>query len=340
MIVKSQCKTDYTKVSNAFIKNETLSINAKMVGILLLSLPNTWNVNVAYLAKTLSIGETTIRKAIRELIDNSFLKRIQGKTNGKFNEDMYYEFIDPQEEEIFIKEEEITEPKIIENLEFNHLLNQPLQQQEQDLAESLKEPKNNHSSRLIESPITENLSTYKDRIYYKKRESILRQSQKVINLSTLFIKPKKNLELDFKDFSDQELKSIQNFFNYRKEKHRNLCLSTKKSILDNLRKLKEQGEDIISIIQTSINRGWSGLFPKNKTTMPTYGFSSRKSLAKELAKDKQQQDKQDKELIMQHIGELSPENLAKYEQGKIVPLTIDAKVRYIQKEGDLVYFVA
>ncbi|MDE6958633.1 MAG: helix-turn-helix domain-containing protein, partial [Helicobacter apodemus] len=85
MIVKSQCKTDYTKVSNAFIKNETLSINAKMVGILLLSLPNTWNVNVAYLAKTLSIGETTIRKAIRELIDNSFLKRIQGKTNGKFN---------------------------------------------------------------------------------------------------------------------------------------------------------------------------------------------------------------------------------------------------------------
>ncbi len=74
--------------------------------------------------------------------------------------------------------------------------------------------------------------------------------------------------------------------------------------------------------------------------MPTYGFSSRKSLAKELAKDKQQQDKQDKELIMQHIGELSPENLAKYEQGKIVPLTIDAKVRYIQKEGDLVYFVA
>ena len=69
-------------------------------------------------------------------------------------------------------------------------------------------------------------------------------------------------------------------------------------------------------------------------------LSSRKSLAKELAKDKQQQDKQDKELIMQHIGELSPENLAKYEQGKIVPLTIDAKVRYIQKEGDLVYFVA
>ncbi|AWI33729.1 hypothetical protein [Helicobacter apodemus] len=345
MIVKPQFKTNYTRVNNTLIKHETLSVNAKMLAILLLSLPNTWNVNVEYLTKTLSIGQTAIRKAMRELIDNSILKREQGKTNGKFNGKMKYEFIDPQEEEIFIKEEEITDPKIIENLEFNDLLNQPLQQQGQDLSESLKEPKNNDSSRLVESLIMENLPTYKDRYnnnIYKKRESILRQSQKVINLSTLFIKPKKNLELDFKDFSEEELKSIQNFFNYRKEKHRNLCLTTKKSILDNLRKLKEQGEDIISIIQTSINRGWSGLFPKNKTIMPTYGFRSKKSLAKQSPRDREQQDKQDKqdkELIMQHIGELTPENLAKYEQGTIVPLTINGEERHIQKQGDLVYFV-
>lgn len=336
MIVKTEYKTDYTKVSNAFIRNETLSINAKMVGILLLSLPNAWNVNVNYLAKMLSVGETTIRKAIKELIDNAIIKRMQGKTKGRFNEEMYYEFIEKQEQEFLIKEEEITEPKTLENLEFNYNLNQPLQEQQQ-VEEVLKEPKNSDFHRLIESPITENVMTYKDRVYYKKRESILTQSQKIINLSNLFRKPKKDIELNFNDFSKQELESIQAFFAYRKEKQRKLALSTKKSILDNLRRLKEEGEDIIKIIQTSINRGWSGLFKENKSQsfMPKSKKPSVKEINKELSKEQEEHN-----LIMQLLPKLSAKSLDLYEQGEIAPVTIGDKIRYIQKQGELATFIA
>ncbi|PZT47713.1 hypothetical protein B6S12_07580 [Helicobacter valdiviensis] len=337
MIHKAKISKEYTKISNDFIKDEVLSISAKMVGILLLSLPSNWKVNISYLAKTLSIGEQSIRKAIKELIDNKILERYQEKKKGKFSDEVHYRFLgEIQEDEIFTKEQEIKEKEIIENLEFSYKVN-----------ESLQEPKNSNSHRLTNSPMTEILPTYKERINYKKRESILRQSKKVIDLSLVFKKPKKEIDLNLDFLSKTELESCEAFFAYRKEKDKKLTLSTKKAIINKLKAYKANGEDICKIIANSIERGWSGLFPsiplKQKYPTSCHLAQIQQKNAKTQKRDILHNDLEDKALqehnfIQAHLKDLNPIFLPNFKNGYIVPLSINGERKMIQKVGDLLRF--
>ncbi|WP_300692341.1 MULTISPECIES: helix-turn-helix domain-containing protein [Helicobacter] len=255
MIIHSNPQNNFTKISNAFIQDSNISAEAKMVGILLMSYPSDWIVNVAHLSKTLGKGVATIRKALKELIQTGKLTISEQERDekGRFTKDeKIYEFVGE------VACENLAE---LSTKEFLELKNRNIEQSTEN-KESL--PRDDFTdSGDFDTHIKNNILN-KEKIY------IVRDSKKHILLNSLFKIPKQSLSLDFSSLNADDKKAYEEFIRYREET-RKLSISTKKSILEKLKKLKGQGENIIAVVERSIENGWSGLFPlpRNQRTQRT-----------------------------------------------------------------------
>lgn len=255
MIIHSNPQNNFTKISNAFIQDSNISAEAKMVGILLMSYPSDWIVNIAHLSKTLGKGVATIRKALKELIQTGKLTISEQERDekGRFTKDeKIYEFVGEVECENLAE---------LSAKEFLELKNRNIEQSTEN-AEFL--PRDDSTDSGAFDTHTKNNILNKEKIY------IVRDSKKHILLNSLFKIPKQSLNLDFSSFDEGERKAYEEFIRYREET-RKLTISTKKSILEKLKKLKEQGENIVAVVERSIENGWSGLFPlpRNQRTQRT-----------------------------------------------------------------------
>ena len=66
---------DFTIVSNYHLKDSRLSLKAKGLMTMMISLPKEWNFTVKGLAKLSTDGEYSVRAAIKELEQHGYLKR-------------------------------------------------------------------------------------------------------------------------------------------------------------------------------------------------------------------------------------------------------------------------
>tara|TARA_Y100001937_G_scaffold86331_1_gene116789 strand:- start:167 stop:811 length:645 start_codon:yes stop_codon:yes gene_type:complete len=71
-VIKSK---DYTTVCNRIYKNKNLSLKAKGLLSLILSLSTHWQLSVAGLSKICKEGKSSIASTINELIENGFIER-------------------------------------------------------------------------------------------------------------------------------------------------------------------------------------------------------------------------------------------------------------------------
>lgn len=84
MIVRTEKKSNYTVLPNAFLLDETISDKARGTLVRLLSRPDNWNLNVNYLVKTGKDGHTAIRSAIRELEAAGYIRKdVSRQENGR-----------------------------------------------------------------------------------------------------------------------------------------------------------------------------------------------------------------------------------------------------------------
>jgi predicted transcriptional regulator len=74
-IIRVQKKSNYTVVDNTFIRDMGLSMKAKGLMLLMLSLPPEWDYSVAGLAAICKEGMTAIRGALKELEEAGYLRR-------------------------------------------------------------------------------------------------------------------------------------------------------------------------------------------------------------------------------------------------------------------------
>ena len=74
-IIRVQKKSNYTVVDNTFIRDMNLSMKAKGLMLLMLSLPPEWDYSVAGLAAICKEGMTAIRGALKELEEAGYLRR-------------------------------------------------------------------------------------------------------------------------------------------------------------------------------------------------------------------------------------------------------------------------
>lgn len=82
-IVRIEKSSNYTVMSNYHLRDKSLSLKAKGLMSLMLSLPEDWDYSIAGLVAIVSEGETAVRGAITELINNKYLTRERVYENGK-----------------------------------------------------------------------------------------------------------------------------------------------------------------------------------------------------------------------------------------------------------------
>lgn len=88
-------KKDYTCVCNHAIRNKKLSFKAKGLFVYLLSLPNDWELYKSELIEHSKDKRTSIESAIKELVENGYLKIIRDKS-GKSTSLCFYLVENPQ----------------------------------------------------------------------------------------------------------------------------------------------------------------------------------------------------------------------------------------------------
>lgn len=95
-IIRIEKTKDYTVMSNYHFKDKNLSLKAKGLMSLMLSLPDDWDYSVAGLSKICLEGKDSITNALNELEQNGYLVREQNRTyNGQFGGANYVLYENP-----------------------------------------------------------------------------------------------------------------------------------------------------------------------------------------------------------------------------------------------------
>ena len=123
-------KTDYTVISNVFLRDERLSLKSKGLLAYVLSLPNDWVLYVSELAKNHKDGTSAIYSAFKELTELGYVRRKRERIDGKLGGIDYI----------------ISETPILENLNVENLNQENLNQENQQLQNT-----NNNKVNTIQS---------------------------------------------------------------------------------------------------------------------------------------------------------------------------------------------
>lgn len=85
MIIRTEKLTNYTKIDNTYLEDKNISLKAKGLLTLMLSLPDVWKFNVNGLRLLCKESRLAITNALKELEENRYLiiERSHSK-NGKF----------------------------------------------------------------------------------------------------------------------------------------------------------------------------------------------------------------------------------------------------------------
>lgn len=89
MILKVEKNSNYTVIDNAIFKNKALSLKAKGLLCIMLSLPDGWHYTLAGLASLSADGLDATRNALKELETAGYYSRRQTKVDGKFSDAEY-----------------------------------------------------------------------------------------------------------------------------------------------------------------------------------------------------------------------------------------------------------
>ena len=85
-VIRVNKTADYTVISNTHFREKEMSLKAKGLLSLMLSLPDSWDYSVAGLVTLSSDGKASITKALNELEKFGYVRRTLAKDeNGKFN---------------------------------------------------------------------------------------------------------------------------------------------------------------------------------------------------------------------------------------------------------------
>lgn len=255
MIIKPNFKGNFTQISNELINHKGLSNNAKLLAIKLLSLPSSWKVNTKHLSEYLGVSVRTTQRIMKELIEFNILEKAQemDEKNKKFT----------QHFTIIFKSESETEAELNEPLESRE--NKDIEN-ETPINDGFKESENE------QKPIKSNVETsdkttpsgFVSHIYNKEffsnKKFVYRLQNK--NFILLFESAKvKKQKHDLSAFDEREQEKIDEWFKYKsKTKNKRLSFESKEMQLKKLRGFKMAKQNIITIINRSIENGWQGLF--------------------------------------------------------------------------------
>lgn len=221
-VIRIDKTRDYTVMSNHHFRNRNLSLKAKGVMSLMLSLPDDWDYTVAGLATLSKDGLDSVRSALKELEREGYLKMERERdAKGKLGRASYV-----------LSEIPVVEKPILENPRLeNPILEKPAQLNTYPL--STNTPSTNES--ITEADASEDAQKQKNK---KEREP------------DPFDVPSPKLKEALKGYSDS-----------RKALHKPLTIRAKQLTLKRLEELAPHNEvKQVAILNRSVERGWQGVF--------------------------------------------------------------------------------
>lgn len=120
-VARTHHTKDYTCMSNYHFKDKSISLKAKGLLSMMLSLPDEWDYSVAGLAALSSDGETSVRTAVKELEEHKYLRRTPIRENGRIV-DWEYDIYEKPEEILDVENQQV-ESLLLENTD-NKVLKQ------------------------------------------------------------------------------------------------------------------------------------------------------------------------------------------------------------------------
>lgn len=236
-----------------------LSLQAIGVASYIYTLPKEWKLSVSHIAKQLMISPNSCRKYLREIFTNpkaiKVFKGVEREANTYDLEEGFYEYPyvdEPQEVANFTSSvaKDVSVPRkrrvlIVQTETQRYLLNLCFARGKVDSSSEITPNKNAQNLRTIKRDSKESL----------KDSSSKRTREKAKDLASF---------LDLKAFNEQEQEAIRLWITYKQETSKTRLKPSQIDFqLRKIQRLKEQGQEIVTIIERSLNHGWQGLFTIN-----------------------------------------------------------------------------
>lgn len=224
-VIRIDKTRDYTVMSNHHFRNRKLSLKAKGLMSLMLSLPDDWDYTIAGLTKLSKDGLDSVRSALKELEREGYLRMERERDEkGKLGKACYV----------------LSETPIVEN----PILEKP----------TLEKPILEKPAQLNTYPLSTNTSSTKESITEADASEDVQKPKRP--------QSRKEKEPDPFDVSSPKLKeALKGFADSRKALHKPLTLRAKQLTLEKLEKLAPHNEvKQVAILNQSVERGWQGVF--------------------------------------------------------------------------------
>ena len=234
---------DYTVMSNHHLKNKELSLKAKGLLTLMLSLPDDWDYSVLGLTSLSRDGKDAIMSTLDELVKHCYLSMTMSRDNmGHITGWNYDVYETPQSEK-------------------------------SDSGKPYAEnPNTGNPAQLNINNINTNKQSTNN-IIEDNSSRIINNTSKNIS-SSIKEKRKKGIDLSF--VGSSFIDTMERYISYRKELKKPLVQSSAESAYRNLLKLSNQDARIADeIVEQSISNGWTGLFELKQTTQ--YGSNNNQT---------------------------------------------------------------
>lgn len=95
-VIRVKKNKNYTTMSNYHLKDKNLSLKAKGLLSMILSLPDSWHYSVRGLSSICKEGKDSIARILRELEECGYVYRQQARAAGRFMQIEYIVFEDPK----------------------------------------------------------------------------------------------------------------------------------------------------------------------------------------------------------------------------------------------------
>lgn len=238
-VIRVQKNRNYSVISNHHLKNKNLSLKAKGLLSVMLSLPDNWNYTIGGLVAISKENETTIKTTLNELKQNGYLTVT--KLNPNQSKTGRFEYI----------------YDVFEN---------PNQKQEgkKQGAESL-----GVESLDVDTLSVESLGLYKDTNIPSTNE---------LNTNESSTKKYKETYVSVIDSytQNEELKEALKHFVEMRKKSPKFTLYALKLNLNNLSRLSSDDQEKVEIVNTTVMNGWSGFFElKKENKKQEYTFTDK-----------------------------------------------------------------
>ena len=284
-VFRVQKTTNYTVMSNCHLKDKNLTLKAKGLLSVMLSLPDNWDYSINGLVAISKENITAIRSALNELKQYGYLQIIKKHIDGRIDWD-YNVYEKP------LQEDEIQH---IENL---HIETQHIENHTQ------VSNKQSNTKKVNTKEITINSNLQKSQII----ETPKKKSNK------FDIKTFENMKsLIFSMFENNELQNtLLKYFSQRRPKR--LDINQWQIILDDLKNYCSTDSERIQSVRNAIAGGYMVIIPswekKNNKKQNTLGNINRTS--------KLDNEKTYSEMTKEEKEKWEDENLAKDENGKFL----------------------